>query len=115
MEVHEGRLARHLVVAVGHRDDQTLVQSHDEVALLVLLKHRLEEADLVRAGVGEDKLDARFEHLGDKQLTSRALKGLGHAHLVSGFRRPHDRPDGDLGDAERNQRLGEVPPRQLAV
>ena len=70
MDVDEARLARGSVVTVCQRDNDPLVQAHDQLGV-ILAEEGIEEPDLEGAGVGKEILDARGFHLRDDKLPSR--------------------------------------------
>ena len=105
VDVDEGRFTGGLVVAVGHRDNDALVQSHDELHAGPV-QECVEETDFERAGVREQEAGAGRGHLLDHQLA--AGTGCGAAAGVRiGVRRGGGRVGRGLGD-----RAGETKRRQ---
>ncbi len=70
------------------------MQADNGVDLAALLVERLEEADLVRPGVGKDVLDARLDQLLDEDQAAGVLDSPRRVEPPGPFRRPHNSLDG---------------------
>src|SRR5206468_5507332 len=106
-----------LVVAIRHRDDDAFVQSDNDLEVGPV-GEGIEEADLERAGIGEDVLRAGGPNLFDEQVPTRTGYGAEPA-VASSLRldigRVDDRSSRRGGESGRGELSQKATPRQLAV
>ncbi len=82
VKIDEGRLAGHLVVAVGHGNDEAFVQPHDRLNLRSA-GQGVEEANFRGARIREDVLHVRGLELLHEEFSARSGRGaIGAAWLV---------------------------------
>ncbi len=74
MNVDEPGLPADFVVAIGHGDDDALVQALDELDLR-MVHNGVKEADFKGTWIGEEILDPGGAGLGDEELSPRTGHG----------------------------------------